>query len=38
VDRICWIPSKRHKFEMKSFYSVNHIYGFLVSLEVYLES
>jgi hypothetical protein len=20
VDRICWIPSKRHKFEVKSYY------------------
>jgi hypothetical protein len=22
VDRICWIPSKRHKFEVKSYYHV----------------
>jgi hypothetical protein len=26
VDRMCWIPSKRHKFEVKSFYHVLTIF------------
>jgi hypothetical protein len=38
VDRICWIPSKRYKFEVKTFYHVlNHIYWFPVSVKEYLE-
>jgi hypothetical protein len=41
VDSICWIPSKRHKFEMKSYYHVLTIptgNGFPVFLEEHLES
>jgi hypothetical protein len=37
VDRICWIPSKRSKFEVKSYYQVFTIPRFLFSMEEYLE-
>jgi hypothetical protein len=35
-DRNCWIPSKRKKFEVKSYYHV--LSKFPSSLEEYLES
>jgi hypothetical protein len=39
VDRICWSPSKRRKFEVKSYYQVlTSPNGSPFSLEEYLES